>query len=156
MELFQTTNHSSRSVTPIEDYGYYRLVAIKGDIQTFTLICQGLESTISSLCSFRCHDEDDPSMIDRTRQLTECQRLHDLTGLTIAGTSKAGPNGTTNQKASNTGTTPRYLPPPIMLKVTLNYRHQMKALTDKLPTIRKRLSGDYLQLYTDISEQYRH
>ncbi|GFX22252.1 uncharacterized protein TNCV_2950931 [Trichonephila clavipes] len=45
------------------------------------------------------------------------------------------------------------LPPPVMLSVQKNYIEQMKEITDKLPFVRGKLTGEYLKLYTDTQEQ---
>ncbi|GFS68363.1 RNA-directed DNA polymerase from mobile element jockey [Trichonephila clavipes] len=45
------------------------------------------------------------------------------------------------------------LPPPVMLSVKKNYIEQMKEITDKLPFVRGKLTGEYLKLYTDTQEQ---
>ncbi|GFX55633.1 hypothetical protein TNCV_269211 [Trichonephila clavipes] len=48
-----------------------------------------------------------------------------------------------------------YAPPPIMLKVSDTYKQQMKIITDKLPTTRGKLTGEYLKLYTNTNEFHR-
>ncbi|GFT98839.1 hypothetical protein NPIL_213511 [Nephila pilipes] len=47
------------------------------------------------------------------------------------------------------------LPPPIMLKITKNYKQQLKELTLGYENLRTKLSGEYIKLYVDTSEQYR-
>ncbi|GFT73223.1 hypothetical protein NPIL_162021 [Nephila pilipes] len=47
------------------------------------------------------------------------------------------------------------LPPPIMLKITKNYRQQLKELTLAYENLRTKLSGEYIKLYVDTPEQYR-
>ncbi|GFY75917.1 retrovirus-related Pol polyprotein from transposon 17.6 [Trichonephila inaurata madagascariensis] len=61
---------------------------------------------------------------------------------------------TLNQNTLN-APTPNYVPPPIMLKVTDTYKQQMKIITDKLPSTRGKLTGEYLKLYTNTNELHR-
>ncbi|GFW35904.1 hypothetical protein TNCV_1927351 [Trichonephila clavipes] len=42
-----------------------------------------------------------------------------------------------------------------MLFVEKNYKVQMAAITKEFPKIRSRLTGDFLKLYTDSSEERR-
>ncbi|GFU09520.1 hypothetical protein NPIL_72941 [Nephila pilipes] len=46
------------------------------------------------------------------------------------------------------------LPPPIILKITKNYRQQLKELTLAYENLRTKLSGEYIKLYVDTPEQY--
>ncbi|GFT61396.1 hypothetical protein NPIL_291941, partial [Nephila pilipes] len=56
-------------------------------------------------------------------------------------------------KSQAPSTTP--LPPPIMMKITTNYRDQLKTLTLDYPNLRTRLSGDYVKLYLNTDDEYR-
>ncbi|GFY36810.1 PRE_C2HC domain-containing protein [Trichonephila clavipes] len=47
---------------------------------------------------------------------------------------------------------PNYVPPPIMLKVTETHKQQIKVITDKLPTTRGKLTGEFLKFYTNTNE----
>ncbi|GFW74941.1 hypothetical protein TNCV_2678091 [Trichonephila clavipes] len=74
----------------------------------------------------------------------------------VAGTSTdtKNKNHTPSKTNNNLNTTVLKLPPPVMFKITLNYRAQMKPLTDKMPTLRSKMTGDYLKLYTDTFHKY--
>ncbi|GFV87405.1 RNA-directed DNA polymerase from mobile element jockey [Trichonephila clavipes] len=41
-----------------------------------------------------------------------------------------------------------------MLKITDDFRAQMKTLTDKMPHIRSKMTGQYIKLYTGTFDQY--
>ncbi|GFX88632.1 uncharacterized protein TNCV_2660431 [Trichonephila clavipes] len=58
-----------------------------------------------------------------------------------------------DKQHSSTTTIPQNLPPPVMLKVNENYTVQMKTITDRLPAVRGKLSGEYLKLYTNTHEE---
>ncbi|GFS91121.1 nucleic-acid-binding protein from transposon X-element [Trichonephila clavipes] len=58
-----------------------------------------------------------------------------------------------NSTYQNTAQNPS--PPPVMLFVEENYKIQMSAITKEFPKIRSRLTGDFLKLYTDSSEERR-
>ncbi|GFX37001.1 nucleic-acid-binding protein from transposon X-element [Trichonephila clavipes] len=58
-------------------------------------------------------------------------------------------NRKTNPNATNTTANL----PPVMLKTTNNLREQMKTLTSKMPFLCIKMSGNYIKLYTDNSEQ---
>ncbi|GFV00826.1 nucleic-acid-binding protein from transposon X-element [Trichonephila clavipes] len=58
-----------------------------------------------------------------------------------------------NYQNPNTTAIPQNLPPPVMLKINKNYNKEMKTITAKFPTVRGKLSGEYLKLYTNSSEQ---
>ncbi|GFV57874.1 hypothetical protein TNCV_501361 [Trichonephila clavipes] len=62
-------------------------------------------------------------------------------------------NGSSN--STNQNPPQNQLPPPIMLFVEKNYKVQMAAITKEFPKIRSRLTGDFLKLYTDSSEERR-
>ncbi|GFV21362.1 uncharacterized protein TNCV_2371191 [Trichonephila clavipes] len=47
------------------------------------------------------------------------------------------------------------LPLPIMLKIQLNFREQIKFLYDKLPHIRNKSPGDLIKIYAKEFEEYR-
>ncbi|GFS88756.1 nucleic-acid-binding protein from transposon X-element [Trichonephila clavipes] len=70
-----------------------------------------------------------------------------------ARTSTENENDETNEQNHNTTTIPQNLPPPVMLKINENYHSEMKIITDKFPTVRGKLSGEYLKLYTNTTEQ---
>ncbi|GFW07564.1 hypothetical protein TNCV_3916971 [Trichonephila clavipes] len=65
-------------------------------------------------------------------------------------TKNTGLNNSDNQNAPQ-----NQLPPPVMLLVEKNYKVQMTAITKEFPKIRSRLTGDFLKLYTDSSEERR-
>ncbi|GFX60848.1 hypothetical protein TNCV_1311411 [Trichonephila clavipes] len=65
-------------------------------------------------------------------------------------TDNASENDDKNNSSQQTFTN---LPPPVMLSVQKNYIEQMKEITDKLPFVRGKLTGEYLKLYTDTQEQ---
>ncbi|GFR05845.1 hypothetical protein TNCT_646341 [Trichonephila clavata] len=50
--------------------------------------------------------------------------------------------------------TPKHLPPPTFLEITTDYRIHVKTLTKYIPKLRTKMTGDYLKLYTDNSEDY--
>ncbi|GFX66174.1 RNA-directed DNA polymerase from mobile element jockey [Trichonephila clavipes] len=63
-------------------------------------------------------------------------------------------NASKNDDANNSPQqTFKNLPPPVMLAVQKNYIEQMKEITDELPFVRGKLTGEYLKLYTDTQEQ---
>ncbi|GFX43048.1 nucleic-acid-binding protein from transposon X-element [Trichonephila clavipes] len=68
-------------------------------------------------------------------------------------TSTENDKDVNNEQNHNTTTIPQNLPPPVMLKINENYHSEMKTITDKFPTVRGKLSGEYLKLYTNTSEQ---
>ncbi|GFY48231.1 hypothetical protein TNIN_391881 [Trichonephila inaurata madagascariensis] len=59
------------------------------------------------------------------------------------------------KNSTNQSTAQAQLPPPVMLLVEKNYKAQMAAITKEFPKIRSRLTGDFLKLYTDSSEERR-
>ncbi|GFX75727.1 PRE_C2HC domain-containing protein [Trichonephila clavipes] len=69
-----------------------------------------------------------------------------------ARTSSGNENKEINEQNPSTSAIPQNLPPPVMLKINKNYNTQMKTITDKFPTIRGKLSGEYLKLYTNTHE----
>ncbi|GFW56125.1 putative RNA-directed DNA polymerase from transposon X-element [Trichonephila clavipes] len=81
------------------------------------------------------------------------------TGPALTGTdpdsSKNTSNNTpkTNSDATNNGNK-KFLPPPIFLEISNEYREQMKTLNKKFPALRSKMTGEYLKLYTDTDEQY--
>ncbi|GFY31796.1 hypothetical protein TNCV_4201051 [Trichonephila clavipes] len=70
------------------------------------------------------------------------------------------PSNTTNRKTLNQNTknnttgNNNYLQPPVFLKITDDYRTQMKALNDRLSSLRSRMTGEYFKLYTDTDDQH--
>ncbi|GFT57341.1 nucleic-acid-binding protein from transposon X-element [Trichonephila clavipes] len=70
-----------------------------------------------------------------------------------ARTSTENDKNETNEQNHNNTTIPQNLPPPVMLKINKNYHSEMKTITDKFPTVRGKLSGEYLKLYTNTPEQ---
>ncbi|GFT63890.1 nucleic-acid-binding protein from transposon X-element [Trichonephila clavipes] len=58
-----------------------------------------------------------------------------------------------NDQNPNTTAIPQNLPPPVMLKINKDYHKEMKTITAKFPTVRGKLSGEYLKLYTNSPEQ---
>ncbi|GFU32007.1 nucleic-acid-binding protein from transposon X-element [Trichonephila clavipes] len=62
-------------------------------------------------------------------------------------------NTESNDQNPNTTAIPQNLPPPVMLKINKDYHKEMKTITAKFPTVRGKLSGEYLKLYTNSPEQ---
>ncbi|GFT99856.1 PRE_C2HC domain-containing protein [Trichonephila clavipes] len=79
-------------------------------------------------------------------------KFQDLNQETVR-TSTGNENNESDKQHPSTSAIPQNLPPPVMLKVNQNYTLQMKTITDKLPTVRGKLSGEYLKLYTNSPEQ---
>ncbi|GFS64381.1 uncharacterized protein TNIN_333321 [Trichonephila inaurata madagascariensis] len=44
---------------------------------------------------------------------------------------------------------------PIMLKLKQNYREQLKILNDIFPDLNSKISGEYIRLYTNSSDEHR-
>ncbi|GFX69702.1 RNA-directed DNA polymerase from mobile element jockey [Trichonephila clavipes] len=80
----------------------------------------------------------------------------------VAGTSTdkiainlpSNKNLTGNNKTTQNDTSTKKLPPPVMLKITLNFRDQMKTLTVHMPQLRSKMTGEYFKLYCDTFDQY--
>ncbi|GFY12290.1 hypothetical protein TNCV_283931 [Trichonephila clavipes] len=74
----------------------------------------------------------------------------------VAGTSTGNPSATNTTKNSTTivSDNDKKLPPPIMLKITDDYRVQMKIVNNFLPKIRNKMSGEYFKLYCDTHDQF--
>ncbi|GFT97097.1 nucleic-acid-binding protein from transposon X-element [Trichonephila clavipes] len=80
----------------------------------------------------------------------------------VAGTSTdktainlpSNKNLTGNNKTTQDDTSTKKLPPPVMLKITLIFRDQMKTLTDHMPQLRSKMTGEYFKLYCDTFDQY--
>ncbi|GFT64070.1 hypothetical protein TNCV_4900751 [Trichonephila clavipes] len=92
-------------------------------------------------------------------------RIDQVAGSSSTNTAQAHdnnirPSNTTNRKTlnqntkSNTTGNNNYLPPPVFLKITDDYRIQMKALNDRLPALRSKMTGEYFKLYTDTDDQH--
>ncbi|GFU39660.1 hypothetical protein TNCV_2802611 [Trichonephila clavipes] len=77
----------------------------------------------------------------------KCQDLNQETVRTSTGNE----NQETNKQNPSTATPKSH--PPVMLKINKNYNLQMKTITDKFPTVRGKLSGEYLKLYTNTHDQ---
>ncbi|GFY48289.1 hypothetical protein TNIN_332381 [Trichonephila inaurata madagascariensis] len=63
-------------------------------------------------------------------------------------------NSSQNKNQAGTNTTKKYLPSPVFLKITDNYRKQIKTLNDRLPALRSKMTGEYFKLYTDTDDQH--
>ncbi|GFV28616.1 nucleic-acid-binding protein from transposon X-element [Trichonephila clavipes] len=63
-------------------------------------------------------------------------------------------NLTGNNKTTQDDTSNKKLPPPVVLKISLNFRDQMKTLTDHMPQLRSKMTGEYFKLYCDTFGQY--
>ncbi|GFX53966.1 hypothetical protein TNCV_1154971 [Trichonephila clavipes] len=63
-------------------------------------------------------------------------------------------NNTANVNTTNFDTNTNNLPPPVMLRITLTFRDQMKTLNDLMPKIRIKKTGEYMKLYTNTFEEY--
>ncbi|GFV88249.1 probable RNA-directed DNA polymerase from transposon BS [Trichonephila clavipes] len=92
-------------------------------------------------------------------------RIDQIAGSSSTNTAQAQdnnirPSKTTNRKTLNQNTknntigNNNYLPPPVFLKITDDYRIQMKALNDRLPALRSKMTGEYCKLYTDTDDQH--
>ncbi|GFY60419.1 hypothetical protein TNIN_122551, partial [Trichonephila inaurata madagascariensis] len=77
----------------------------------------------------------------------------------VAGISQPATN--VNAHSNTSGTTthntsePNALPPPVFLKIEKNYIEQLKTLTDIIPKLRSKKTGELIKLYTDNYDEYR-
>ncbi|GFT96331.1 uncharacterized protein TNCV_2081861 [Trichonephila clavipes] len=226
----------SRPATPTPTATCQRHQQLADEIQKFTLLIQGLNSTLKSLTTYGKFNTEDPVVASLQTQLLEYTRVYniavseysslppcDALGCPIHGTpsetnsqnenfndngaeiiknisqkrkenddgfitpplnkvnklancssqlnfnielknkflnlneesaeistENASKNDDTNNSPQQTF---KNLPPPVMLAVQKNYIQQMKEITDKLPFVRGKLTGEYLKLYTDTQEQ---
>ncbi|GFW87044.1 nucleic-acid-binding protein from transposon X-element [Trichonephila clavipes] len=74
----------------------------------------------------------------------------------VAGTS-TGNASATNINKNTTTVVPeneRKLPPPVFLKITEDYRVHLKTVTNFMPKLRNKMSGEYIKLCCDTHEQF--
>ncbi|GFT01594.1 hypothetical protein TNCV_4204581 [Trichonephila clavipes] len=86
-------------------------------------------------------------------------RIEQAAGPSLTETANTQSNDTLNKTTKpNTDTTTKentkFLPPPVFLEISNDYRDQMKVLNSKFPTLRSKMTGEYFKLYTDTDEQY--
>ncbi|GFT36583.1 putative DD41D transposase [Trichonephila clavipes] len=79
-------------------------------------------------------------------------KFQDLNQETVRTSTQNNTKESEKQHPSTT-TIPHNLPPPVMLKINENYTEQMKTITDRLPAVRGKLSGEYLKLNTNTLDQ---
>ncbi|GFS61111.1 hypothetical protein TNCV_4956161 [Trichonephila clavipes] len=91
--------------------------------------------------------------------------IHDSEIDPVEGTSTAtsvnNANAVNNKKKPTTNATvnksadlTKNLPPPVMLKITLDFREQMRVINNFMPKIRSKMTGEYFKLYCDTHDQY--
>ncbi|GFW95097.1 nucleic-acid-binding protein from transposon X-element [Trichonephila clavipes] len=61
---------------------------------------------------------------------------------------------TTNATVNKSADLTKNLPPPVMLKITLDFREQMRVINNFMPKIRSKMTGEYFKLYCDTHDQY--
>ncbi|GFY37632.1 hypothetical protein TNIN_145541 [Trichonephila inaurata madagascariensis] len=133
MELsLPSSTDSTRPGTPTVT-NCERLYDITTDIKKFGIVIENIQSTIRALHLNGINDDNDPTLMDQSRRLQEYQRLQHLA---VAGPS-SGSNGAThtnsiqrnstqtNNRKADTNTT-KNIYPPVFLKITDNYRTQIK------------------------------
>ncbi|GFS61920.1 hypothetical protein TNIN_358731, partial [Trichonephila inaurata madagascariensis] len=74
----------------------------------------------------------------------------------ITGTSNTQDTTLDTNISPNTTQIKKFLPPPVMLFCTDTMRDIMKIINNSFPNLRSKLSGEFIKLYADNSEQYRN
>ncbi|GFV84951.1 nucleic-acid-binding protein from transposon X-element [Trichonephila clavipes] len=74
----------------------------------------------------------------------------------VAGTSTGNPTTISTNKNATTivPENERKLPPPVFLKITEEWRAQLKIVTDFMPKLRNKMSGEYIKLCCDTHDQF--
>ncbi|GFY65567.1 hypothetical protein TNIN_245891 [Trichonephila inaurata madagascariensis] len=94
-------------------------------------------------------------IINSTFSLETGNAYENLKEKDISGTSNSQDTTHNANTPSNTNQIKKFLPPPVMLYCTETIRNTMKIINTTFPHLRSKLSGEFIKLYTDNSEQYR-
>ncbi|GFT62052.1 PRE_C2HC domain-containing protein [Trichonephila clavipes] len=147
----------TRLSTPTSTMICSRLQQLAKEVDRYSTFVKGKQFIIDALKPSGIYDPDNP-------YVKELYSLYEFTDLHHQGHApqfeKRLPNeNTLNAPTPNQNTlnapNPNYVPPPIMLKVIDAYKQQMKIITDKFPSTRGKLTGEYLKLYTNTNELHR-
>ncbi|GFU82431.1 nucleic-acid-binding protein from transposon X-element [Trichonephila clavipes] len=81
---------------------------------------------------------------------------HEPIATPVAGTSTGNASATNTNKHTTTVVpeNERKLPPPIFLKITEDYRVHLKTVTNFMPKLRNKMSGEYIKLCCDTHDQF--
>ncbi|GFU83060.1 hypothetical protein TNCV_65301 [Trichonephila clavipes] len=139
------------------------------DIKYYTITMENLKFNIKSRRINGLLDESSHIMKEHHQRLANYSSLHQITlnlsnkfnGLEnsvptidpVEGTSTStavtkvlvNKNPSANKNTNQTTDTTKKLPPPVMLKITLNFREQMKTITDYMPKLRSKMTGEYFK-----------
>ncbi|GFY71826.1 hypothetical protein TNIN_41141 [Trichonephila inaurata madagascariensis] len=183
MEFAPSTSlTSSRSSTPTLT-NCEKLQMVQAELRKFSIMHRDVTHTINSIAPYA--PDDDPKLADlyvRQAYLDERKQqaiseygslLLAVTPLVvkfselnendtdIAGHSQNAvnfhpstpklDNNTNNDKAN----TPSTLPPPVFLKIEKHDMAQLKTLTEIIPTLRSKKTGELIKLYTNNFDDYR-
>ncbi|GFS28152.1 hypothetical protein TNIN_426081 [Trichonephila inaurata madagascariensis] len=152
----------SRPSTPVLSPQCQRRIFLNAEIQKFTFLAQGIESSLESIRRFGTVDENDAYVIKARTELQDWLTLlkpgelrNKFKNLIEEPTRISTETSASPRKPTQSQQPVKNLPP-VMLKVQINYISQMKIITDKMPFVRGKLTGEYLKLYTDTFEQQRN
>ncbi|GFX92732.1 nucleic-acid-binding protein from transposon X-element [Trichonephila clavipes] len=106
--------------------------------------------------NLKTNENPEPNFrIDLTNRFNGLENQEPIT-TPVAGTSTGNASATSTNRNTTTVVpeNERKLPLPIFLKITDNYRVQMKIVNNFMPKLRNKMSGEYFKLYCDTHDQF--